>query len=139
MARSDPRASPSGFSWVVTMKRSWLRRTSATAARSTAVVFVGIELIDEPGEARTPLNRRIVLKRQLWGSLQMELAVHVALEDTVRGLQAGEGGIPLLRGSEHADIDGGLAKVRARGHAGHGHEADARILEGGDALGEHFP
>ena len=114
MARSEPRASPSGFSWVVTMKRSLLRRASATAARSASGVFVVVELIDEPGEARTPLHRRIVLKRQLWGSLQMELAVHATLEDAVRGLQAGEGGVALLRGPEHAHIDGGLAKVRAR-------------------------
>ena len=36
VATSEPRASPSGFSWVVTMKRSWPRRASATAARSAA-------------------------------------------------------------------------------------------------------
>src|SRR4051812_261208 len=138
MARSEPRASPSGFSWVVTMKRSLLRRASATAARSPSVVFVFVELIDESGEAHPPLYRRIVLKRQLWGSLQTELAVHAALEDTVRGLEAGERGVALLRGPEHAHVDGGLAKVRARVDPGHGHEADARVLQAADAFREHL-
>ena len=75
-----------GFSWVVTMKRSLLRRASATAARSASWCSSGVELIDQPGEAHPPLDRRIVLKGQLWGSLQVELAVHAALEDAVRGV-----------------------------------------------------
>ena len=69
----------------------------------------------------------------------MKLAVHAALEDAVRGLQAGEGGVALLLGPEHAHVDGGLAKIRARVHAGDRHEADARVLEAADALGEHLP
>src|SRR6186713_1330293 len=87
VARSEPRASPSGFSWVVTMKRSWLRRASATAARSASVVFVFVEFIDEPGEAHPPLYRRIVLKGQLWSALETEFAVDAGLKDAVRRLQ----------------------------------------------------
>src|SRR4051794_35465438 len=139
MARSEPRASPSGFSWVVTMKRSLLRRASATAARSASVVFVFVELIDEPGEAHPPLYRRIVLKRQLWGSLQMELPVHAALKDAVGRLQTGEGRVALLRGSEHAHVHGGLAEIPARVHPRDRHEAYARVLEAADALREHRP
>src|SRR6188472_501492 len=121
------------------MKRSWLRRASATAARSASVVFVFVELIDEPGEAHPPLYRWIVLKGQLWSALETELAVHAGLQDAVRRLQPGECRVALLLGAEHAHVHGGLAEIRARVHPGDGHEADPRVLEAPDPFREHLP
>src|ERR1044072_3434867 len=139
MATSDPRASPSGFSWVVTMKRSWPRIAFATAARSAASgVFVCVELIDEPREAHPPLHRRIVLKGQLWGALEPELAVHPGLEDSVGGLEPGDRRIALLLGPEHADVDRRVAEIRARIDPGDRDEADARGFEASDSLRQHL-
>src|SRR3954447_11753947 len=139
MASSEPRASPSGFSWVVTMNRSRSRIAAATWPSSAAsLVFVWVELIDEPGEAHPPLHRRIVLEGQLWSSLQMELAVHATLQHSVGGLQALERGVPLALGAENAHVDSRLAEVRAGVHPRHGDEADAGILERADPLGKHL-
>src|ERR671925_1175656 len=114
VASSDPRASPSGFSWVVTRKRSCSRTASAIVRRSVSVVFAWRELIDKPGEPYAPLYRRIVLEGQLGGSLETKLAVDTALQHSVRGLKTVERGPALALGAEHADEDRRLAQVRAR-------------------------
>ena len=48
IARIDPRASPSGFSWVTRRKRSLARIASATALSSLAI---GGELVDQLAHA----------------------------------------------------------------------------------------
>src|SRR5206468_6524523 len=85
-ASSDPSASPSGFSCVVSVKRSWPRIASATATRSLAVVWG--ELIDQLRHADPPFHRRIVLERELRSSLQPKLAREARLQDGVSRLQA---------------------------------------------------
>src|SRR5246127_3650393 len=87
-ARSDPRASPSGFSCVTTRKRPCRRRASAIAFRSVVwVIVVRRELVDQAGHAHAALDGGIVLEGQLWGSLQPELACEPRLQHTVRRFQ----------------------------------------------------
>src|SRR5581483_11226423 len=103
IARSDPRESPSGFSWLTTTNRSFARSASATALRS---LVVWGELIDEVGHAHAALDRRIVLEGQLGSPLHPELARQPALQDTVGGRQPLQRRLPLPRRAEHADVDG---------------------------------
>src|SRR3954468_6878160 len=139
VASSEPSASPSGFSWVVTMNLSRSRIAATTWPSSAAsLVFVWVGLIDEPGEAHPPLHRRIVLEGQLWSSLQMKLAVDELLQHPVGGLEAGQCGVALSLGAEDAHEDGRLAEVRARVHPGDRDEPDARILERTDPFREHL-
>src|ERR671937_1862384 len=84
VASSEPSASPSGFSWVVTRKRSCERRAWTTAAGS----FVSGELIDELCHADPTLDRRIVLEGQLGGPLQSQLTREPRLEHTVGSRKA---------------------------------------------------
>src|SRR3954471_5674812 len=87
VASSEPRASPSGFSWVTSRKRSFERRASATACRSL-VVWVWGELIDQLGHADPALDGRIVFEGQLWSPLHSQLARHARLQDPVGGRQS---------------------------------------------------
>src|SRR5437764_9236175 len=100
-ARSEPSASPSGFSWVVSRNRSCARSASATAARS----LVSGELIDELCHADPTLDRRIVLERQLRSPLHPELARNPRLEHAVRRREAGEALLALAFRAEDADED----------------------------------
>src|SRR5581483_12314810 len=126
IARSDPRESPSGFSWLTTTNRSFARSASATALRS---LVVWGELIDEVGHAHAALDRRIVLEGQLGGPLHPELAREPALQEAVGGRQPLERRLPLPRRAEHADVDGRVPQVRRRDDAGDRDEADPRILQ----------
>src|SRR5919198_2635616 len=133
-ARSEPSASPSGFSCVVTRKRSCERRASTTAARS----FVSGELIDELCHADPALDRRIVLEGQLGGSLQSQLPGQPCLEEAVRGGEALEALLALPLRAQDAHEDAGVAEVGRRADAGDGDEADAGVLQLADALREHL-
>src|SRR4051812_4312098 len=133
---SEPRASPSGFSWVVIRKRSWSRIASATAARSLAVVWG--EFIDELRHADPALDRRIVLEGQLGCSLQMQLARETRLQHGMRGLQSGECLHTLPLRSEHGHEDTGVPNVRRRFDSGDGHEPDPRILQLPHSFREHL-
>src|SRR5436305_8086081 len=105
VARIEPRASPSGFSCVISRKRSRERIASATA--SISLVVWG-ELIDELCHADPALDRRIVFERQLGRPLHSKLAGERALEHSVRRLEAGQAPLPLFLRAEDADVDGGL-------------------------------
>src|SRR5690349_9160785 len=106
-ARSDPRASPSGFSWVTTRKRSCSRNASAIAFSSVVcVIVVRRELVDQLGHTHAALDRRIVLEGQLGSVFQPELAGEPCLEDAVGCVEADEGCALLTAGAQHADIDG---------------------------------
>src|SRR5881394_2078953 len=137
MARSEPRASPSGFSWVVRTKRSWPRIASATAVSSLAVVWG--EFIDQFCHADAALDRRIVFECQLRSSLHAQLAREPRLEDGVRGLQSDERLLPLPFGPENRDEHACMTQVRGRLDSGHRHEADSRILELADPLRQDLP
>src|SRR3954468_17477353 len=124
---SEPRASPSGFSWVVIRKRSCARIASATAARSLAVVWG--EFIDELRHADPALDRGIVLECQLRSSLQMQPPCEQRLQDGVGGLQRGERLHALALRSEDGHEDTRVAKVGGRLDAGDRNEPDTRILQ----------
>src|SRR5215208_3425086 len=135
----EPSASPSGFSCVVTRKRSCERTASTTASRSAFCVVVACdELIDQLGHANTLFDRRIVLERQLRRAFQPQLARDLRLQDAVCSVEPRERLLALAVGAEDADEDGRVTEVRRRVDAGHRHEADARVLELADRLGEHF-
>src|SRR5579872_992964 len=139
VASSEPSASPSGFSCVVTRKRSCERSASTTAARSASLLVVVIcdEVIDQLRHAHTFLNRRIVLERQLRRALQSQLLREPSLQHAVRGVEPGEAARALLLGTQHADEHACVTEIRRRLDTGHRDEADARILERTERLGEH--
>src|SRR5579862_5641459 len=140
IASKEPSASPSGFSWVTTRRRSLSRSAATTACRSLDVcVILGCELIDQAAHPHTVLDRRIVLERQLRSSLQSQLAGEPPLQDAVGGVEAAECRRPFLLGAEHADEDRRRAKVRRGIDAGHRHEADPGVLQLGQRLREHLP
>src|SRR2546421_5217526 len=134
IASNDPSASPSGFSWVVTRKRSCERSASTTAARS----FVSGELIDELCHADPTLDRRIVLEGQLGGSLHSQLSREARLEDAVGGGEPLQAPLALLLRAQDAHEDTGLAEVGRRPDAGDRDEADPGILQVADPFGEHL-
>src|SRR6266581_4452111 len=100
-ARREPSASPSGFSWVVSVNRSCLRIAAATAARSLAVVWG--ELIDQLRHPDPPLNRRIVFERQLRSPLHSQLTRDPRLQDGVGSLQSLQCALALPFGAEDGD------------------------------------
>src|SRR5215216_3249962 len=145
VASSDPSASPSGFSCVTTTKRSFARIASATASRSLRVVVawfivgrgkVARDLVDERRHPYRAFDGLIVGERQRGRSLQAELAGDACLHDSVRGLEAAEGRLPLVLVAEHGDEDGPLAEIGRYADARHRHHADARILQLPDGLGD---
>src|ERR671937_2075825 len=135
VANSDPRASPSGFSWVVRRKRSCERRTSTTVARS----LVSGELIDELCHADPTLDRRIVLEGQLRGPLQPELPRDPRLQHAVRRREPGQALLALALRAEDADKDTRVAEVRRSLDSGDGDEDDPGGLQLADAFREHRP
>src|SRR6266404_2012568 len=136
VARSDPSASPSGFSCVVTMKRSPARSASAIAARS---LIVWDELIDQLCHAHAALDRRIVFERHVRGSFHSELACEASLQHPVRGLEPLQRRLLLAQRAEHADVDSRLAKIGRCFDTRDRHETDPRVLQLGQRLREDLP
>src|ERR687885_1546681 len=95
VASSDPSASPSGFSCVVSRNRSPSRNAAAAAARSSLVVVWG-DLIDQLRHAGGALDGRIVLEGQLRGPLHSQLAREPSLEERMRRFEARERTCALL-------------------------------------------
>src|SRR5579862_3734679 len=135
-ASSEPRESPSGFSWLTTRKRSFARSASTMARRS---LVVWGELIDQMCHAHAALDGRIVLERQLRSPFHSELAGEPRLEQPVRRREPLQGGPPLPCRAEHAHVHRRVPEIRCRVDAGHGDEADARVLQLGQRLCEHLP
>src|SRR5919206_1031625 len=133
-ASSDPSASPSGFSCVVTRKRSCERRASTTATRS----LVSGELIDELCHADPTLDRRIVLEHQLGGPLHSELARDPRLEHAVGCGEPGEAALALALRAEDADEDARAAEIGRGLDAGDGDETDPRVLQLAYPFREHL-
>src|SRR5436853_2463769 len=115
IASSEPSASPSGFSWVTTRKRSRSRNAATTACRSLDVcVILWCELVDQPAHSHAVLDGRIVLEGQLWGSFHAQLAREARLQQAVSGVEAAHRRGSLLLGPEHADEHGGVTEIRRR-------------------------
>src|ERR671939_1208771 len=135
VARIEPRASPSGFSWVARRNRSCERIASATASMS---LVVWCELIDQLRHADPALDRTIVFERELRRPLQPQLPRQPRLEDAVSRLEPGKRPrLGILR-AEDADENARLAEVRRGLDAGDGDEADSRVLQLPDGLRQHF-
>src|SRR5947208_3055271 len=134
-ASMEPSASPSGFSWVTSRKRSCERIASATAA--TSLVVWG-ELINQLRHADPALDGRIVFERELRCPLQPQLAGQPALQDAVRRLQAGQALLLLLLGAEDADEDPRVPQIRRRLDSRHGDETDPGVFELTDRLRQHL-
>src|SRR5919204_1899847 len=137
IARSEPSASPSGFSCVVIRKRSLLRIASATAVSSLAVVWG--EFIDQLGHADPALDRRIVLERELRSAFQMQLASDARLQNGVRRLQGSDRLHSLPLRAEHRDEHARMAEIGRRLDAGDGDEADSWVLELPHSLRQDLP
>src|SRR5689334_2643663 len=119
VASSEPSASPSGFSWVTSKKRSCERSASATACRSLVWVVWG-ELIDQLGHADPALDGRIVFEGQLWGPLHSELTRESRLQHAVRRLEPRERLPPLRLRAKHADEHARVPEIRRGLDAGDG-------------------
>src|SRR6266542_1532246 len=142
IASSEPRASPSGASWVVSRKRSFARSSWAMSAsdasvrRTTAVASL---ILEQPREADAPFGCIVVVEGQRRSALDPHLARDRSLEDAVRGTQPGERGLALGLAAQHAHVHARRAQVRACLHRGHRHEPDPRVLElGRDRRSDHL-
>src|SRR5918995_6093481 len=129
IASIEPSASPSGFSCVVTRKRSPPRITSAACASSVSIVVVWGEFIDQQGHSDPPLDRRIVFEGQLRRPLHPEFLCELRLQDSVCRLEALQALLTLPLGAEHRDEDLGVPEVGRRLDPGDGDETDPRVLQ----------
>src|SRR6476646_11760718 len=134
VASREPRASPSGFSWVVTTNRSLPRIASATALSSLAVVWC--EFIDQLRHANPSLDRGIVFEGQLRSSLHPQLVREPRLQHRVGRLQADERLLALAFATEHGDEDARVAQVWRRLDPCHGDEPDPGVFELPHSFGE---
>src|SRR6266446_5701795 len=125
-ARSEPRASPSGFSCVVRTKRSCSRIASATAVSSLAVVWG--ELIDQLCHADPTFDRRIVLEGQLGSPFHAQLAPELRLEQRMGGLEAVDRLRPLSFGAEDGHVDPCVPEVGRGFHSRDRDETDTGVL-----------
>src|SRR5438874_1951522 len=87
IASSEPRASPSGFSWEATRQRPLSSSAAATAAMSLFSVVtlraLGREVLDQVGQSYAALDRRIVFERQDRRALEVELTRDPRLQHAV--------------------------------------------------------
>src|SRR5262245_16397287 len=118
IARIDPRASPSGFSWVTRRKRSLARIASATALSSLPICG---QLVDQLAHPDALLHRAIVFEGQLRGPLHSQLVGEPRLEHAVGGGEPVQGRPARLLRTEHADEDACMPEIRGRLDAGDGH------------------
>src|SRR5262249_48316446 len=135
--RIDPSASPSGFSCVVSVKRSLVRIASTTAARSLAVVWG--ELIDQLRHPDPALNRRIVFEGQLRRPLHAELTREPRLEHRMGSLYSLERRFARLLRAEDGNEHPRVSQVGRRLDSRDRDKPDPRILELTDSLGQHLP
>src|SRR5713226_7316279 len=139
VASSEPSASPSGFSWVTTRKRSCSRNAATTACKSLDVcVIPWCELVDQCAHPHAALDRRIVLEGQERGPFHPQLARESRLQQPAGRVEpAQRRGLLLLR-PEDADVDRRVPEIGRGDDARHGDEADPGVLELGQRLGQHL-
>src|SRR5262249_50595609 len=80
-------------------------------------------------DVRSVLHRAVGAEQELRRGAEIEVTPQPAPHEAPRALERLERGGPLLLGTEHRDVDLGVLEIRARVHLGHGHEAEARVLE----------
>ena len=142
---SEPSASPSGFSCDVTRKRSCVRSASTTARMSVAASSSLV--VSGPGRARRsasssgrrarPTDRR---RTQLGRPAQVQLPVDARLQDAARRRRAPSSvARALLLAAVDAEPHRRLGEVGRRLDPGHGDEADPRVLQRRDRLGDDLP
>src|SRR3954449_2059351 len=152
-ASIDPSASPSGFSWVTTAKRSWSRTASATALTSSVTRSVPVsalaicilggrggvddEVVDQLRHAHAPLDRLIVGEGQGRRPAQAELCVDLCLQHAPCRLEPAHRGRALLLAAEDGDEHTRFAEIGRHDDTGDGHHPDARVLQPRDAFRDH--
>src|SRR5659263_24185 len=114
-ASSDPIASPSGFSWQATRKRSFSRRTRQIAERSPLIrTFLRLRNIAEdridPGAA---VERVVVVELQFWGVPKAEEMAELPPQETGGPTERLGHGRALLGRDESGVIHVGDPKVRS--------------------------
>src|SRR5204863_9079123 len=120
VASSDPRASPSGPSCVVSrnfwpLRISWA--TSASEASRGGVTAADASvIIEELGEPDAALRRRVVVEREGRRALHSHLAGDLRLHHAVRGAQARERRLALTLVAEHDHVHAQRAHVTASLH-----------------------
>ena len=125
IASSEPSASPSGFSCVVSRNRSAWRSAATTWSCSVATVT-------RRAAPRCASRARIdssYEKTERRGALHAQLPGDRLLHEPVRGAQAGQRLLLLLGAAEHAHEHASVAKVGACVYGGHRHESYARVVE----------
>src|SRR5581483_4089105 len=126
-------SSPRSASAIARIERS----ASATARSSVCVIgSVVDEFVDQLRHANPALDGRIVFEREPGCPPQAQLAGDPPLQEAVRRLQAGERRATLALVAEHGHEDAALAQVGRDLDAGDRHEADPRVLEIRDRVGD---
>src|SRR6266511_568748 len=138
VASIEPSASPSGFSCVVTRKRSPPRIAAAAWASSVSIVVVWGELIDQLGHPDPPLDRWIVFERQLGSAFHPQLAREERLQHSVRSCETLQAALALALRAEHRDEDAGVTEIGRRLDAGDRDEPDPRVLQLGERRSEYL-
>src|SRR5437763_9700031 len=140
--RSEPSASPSGPSCVVSRKRSSALSSAATSASEASLgsdTVGAASLIEQARDPNAALRRLVVVEREGRGALDPRLASDRCLEHAVGRAESGQRRLPLGILAQHADVDPRGAEVRACLDGGHGGEANPWVLElGGDRCPDHF-
>src|SRR5215218_91804 len=108
IAMSEPSASPSGFSWVTSTKRSAERSASSTCSRVEEKVSVVIEQLFHPHRA---VGRVVVVELERRCALHPQLRAHAALEHAARRLQALQRLGPLVLPAQDGDVHAGMPQV----------------------------
>ena len=96
----------------------------------------GVQVVDQLRHPDAVLDRLIVFEQQLRRPAQMELAVHARLQDPGGALERGQRSEAPLLAAVDAQPHGRLREIGRRHDAGDGDEADPRILQRRDRLGD---
>src|SRR5664279_4122495 len=122
MATSEPRASPSGFSWVTTISfwapRSSLRISSRSDRLPLVVIVAPLEVLRDLGveqlaDAHPAIDGVVVLEGERRRVLEAQFGRHTMLQVALRGAQTVDAGRALGVVSEHAHIYARIAQVGA--------------------------
>ena len=87
----------------------------------------------------TPCSTADRMTNRSWGSAQLELAVDARLQDARRPLERAQGLLAAASRSRRRSPRPCVLEIARRLDGGHGDEADARILERRDRLGDDTP
>ena len=137
VASIEPSASPSGFSWVTSRKRSWARSASATALQVTRASVVCRRAHRSACVMRTPRSTDGSYSKVSWGVRFSRSSPRRrrACSTPCAGRRARERPLAPPLGAEHADVDRRLAAGPATSDTGDRDEPDPGVLQLAHRLG----